>query len=181
VCAENAIIFRNSYEKQTKKTVLRALAPMDNLLANSMVWSVTRPYAFRVEADFVTCTQWPHGFVGKTNLELALREFHELHPNVALALNVTRRPFSFLGQQPADVDDGNSDRWGGFPRLKRRGIWHDRLTDYSGSPAGRDEFEAHMARLGEAAGLKFDFDVFIDRQPIESQRLLLWAARFGKG
>ena len=32
-------------------------AVMDNLLANSMVWSVARPYAFRVEADFVTCTQ----------------------------------------------------------------------------------------------------------------------------
>ena len=94
---------------------------------------------------------------------------------------MTRRPFSFLGQQPADVDDGNSNRWGGFPRLKRKGIWHERLTDYSGSPAGRDEFEAHMTKLGNAAGVKFDFNVFIDRQPIDSQRLLLWAARFGKG
>ncbi len=34
-----------------------AVDDMDNLLANSMVWSVARPYAFRVEADFVTCTQ----------------------------------------------------------------------------------------------------------------------------
>jgi len=31
--------------------------PMDNLLAHSMAWSAARPYAFRVEADFVTCTQ----------------------------------------------------------------------------------------------------------------------------
>ena len=30
---------------------------VDNLLANSMAWSAARPYAFRVEADFVTCTQ----------------------------------------------------------------------------------------------------------------------------
>jgi len=119
--------------------------------------------------------------VGKNHLENALRDFHALHPTVALALNVTRRPFSFLGQQPADEDSGNSNRWGGFPRLKRKGIWHDRLTDYSGSPAGRDEFEAHMTKLGEAAGVKFDFNVFINRQPMESQRLLLWAGRFGKG
>lgn len=100
---------------------------------------------------------------------------------VALALNVTRRPFSFLGQQPADEDSGNSNKWGGFPRLRRKGIWHERLADYSGSPAGRDDFEAHMTKLGEAAGVKFDFNVYIDRQPMDSQRLLLWAGRFGKG
>lgn len=37
-----------------------------------------------------------------------------------------------------------------------------------------------MTKLGEAAGVKFDFNAYIDRQPIESQRLLLWAGRFGK-
>ena len=100
---------------------------------------------------------------------------------MALALNVTRRPFSFLGQQPADVDDGHSDQWGGFPRLKRKGIWHERLMDYAGSPTGRDQFEAQMTKLGEAAGISFDFNAYIDRQPFESQRLLLWAGRFGKG
>lgn len=119
--------------------------------------------------------------MGKKSLEHALADFHDLHPTVALALNVTRRPFSFLGQQPANEDSGHSDKWGGFPRLKRKGIWHERLTDYSGSPAGRDDFEAHMTKLGEAAGVKFDFNVYIDRQPIESQRLLLYAGRFGKG
>ena len=118
--------------------------------------------------------------MGKNHIENALKDFHEAHPTVALALNVTRRPFSFLGQQPADVDDGRAEKWGGFPRLKRKGIWHERLTDYSGSPAGRDQFESQMKTLGEAAGVKFDFNAYIDRQPIESQRLLLWAARFGK-
>ena len=100
---------------------------------------------------------------------------------MALALNVTRRPFSFLGQQPAHEDSGNAPKWGGFPRLKRKGIWHERLTDYSGSAEGRDEFVSHVGKLGEAAGVKFDFNVYIDRQPIESQRLLLYAGRFGKG
>ena len=97
--------------------------------------------------------------------------FHDAHPTVALSLNVTRIPFSFLGQQPADQDRLT---------LKRKGIWHDRLMDYAGNPAGRDQFEAQMAKLGEAAGVTFDFNAYIDRQPIESQRLLLWAGRFGK-
>ena len=119
--------------------------------------------------------------MGKNHLEHALHDFHASHPTVALALNVTRRPFSFLGQQPADVDDGHSDQWGGFPRLKRKGIWHERLMDYAGSPTGRDQFEAQMTKLGEAAGISFDFNAYIDRQPFESQRLLLWAGRFGKG
>ena len=119
--------------------------------------------------------------MGKNHLEHALRDFHASHPTVALALNVTRRPFSFLGQQPADVDNGHSDQWGGFPRLKRKGIWHERLMDYAGSPTGRDQFEAQMTKLGEAAGVSFDFSTYIDRQPFESQRLLLWAGRFGKG
>ena len=119
--------------------------------------------------------------MGKNHLEHALRDFHASHPTVALALNVTRRPFSFLGQQPADVDDGHSDQWGGFPRLKRKGIWHERLMDYAGSPTGRDQFEAQMTKLGEAAGISFDFNAYIDRQPFESQRLVFWAGRFGKG
>ena len=103
--------------------------------------------------------------------EHALLAFHDAHPTVALTLNITRRPFSFLGQQPADQDRHT---------LKRKGIWHDRLMDYAGNPAGRDQFEAQMTTLGEAAGVTFDFNAYIDRQPIESQRLLLWAGRFGK-
>ena len=38
-----------------------------------------------------------------------------------------------------------------------------------------------MTKLGQAAGVTFDFNAYIDRQPIESQRLLLWAGRYGKG
>jgi len=38
-----------------------------------------------------------------------------------------------------------------------------------------------MTKLGEAAGVTFDFNAYIDRQPMDSQRLLLWAARRGKG
>lgn len=99
---------------------------------------------------------------------------------MALELNVTRKPFSFLGQQPLDVDDGNSQQWGGFPRLKRTGPWHERLMDYTGNPEARDGFERQLDQLGAAAGIKFDYSVYLNKQPIDSQRLLLWAARYGK-
>jgi predicted DsbA family dithiol-disulfide isomerase len=112
---------------------------------------------------------------------LALRAFHAAHPAVALTLNVTRHPFSFLGQMPADVDNGASQQWGGWPRLRREGPWHERLMDYSGSAQGRDQFERQVTQLGRSAGIEFDFAAHLNRQPIESQRLLLWAARFGKG
>ena len=112
---------------------------------------------------------------------LALEAFHAAHTDVALAVNVTRHPFSFLGQMPPEEDSGEAERWGGWPRLRREGKWHDRLMDYSGSAEGRDQFEDQVGRLGEAAGIKFDFNVHLDRQPVESQRLLLWAARYGKG
>eukprot|EP01043_Picozoa_sp_COSAG02_P066381 COSAG02_NODE_10318_length_1970_cov_1.571352_1_plen_347_part_00 len=112
---------------------------------------------------------------------LALEAFHASHADVSMAINVTRHPFSFLGQMPPEEDSGHAERWGGWPRLRRQGKWHERLMDYSGSAAGRDQFEAQVSKLGEAAGIEFDFNVHLNRQPIESQRLLLWAARFGKG
>ena len=34
-------------------------------------------------------------------------------------------------------------------------------------------------RLGQSAGIEFDLDVKAQYQPVESQRLLLWAGRFG--
>lgn len=36
-----------------------------------------------------------------------------------------------------------------------------------------------MAGLARAAGIKFDYNVLAQWQPVESQRLLLWAGRFG--
>jgi len=81
---------------------------------------------------------------------------------------------------PADEDSGNAQKWGGFPRLKREGIWHERLMDYTGDPETRDGFERQLDQLGAAAGIKFDYGVYLNKQPIDSQRMLLWAARYGK-
>ena len=47
------------------------------------------------------------------------------------------------------------------------------------SEAERRERMKPFIRLGEAAGISFDLDVKAQYQPVESQRLLLWAGRYG--
>ena len=37
-----------------------------------------------------------------------------------------------------------------------------------------------MKTAGRPLGIEFDYNVFINRQPIDSQRMLLYAARHGK-
>ena len=89
---------------------------------------------------------------------------------MALAINVTRHPYSFLG------DNRNSD---GF--LRSGGTWHEGLIDYTdGTEEGALRAEAGLSSLARAAGISFRFDQKTDWQPVESQRLLLWAGRFGK-
>jgi len=89
---------------------------------------------------------------------------------VALAINVTRHPYSFLG----DNRDGD-----GF--LRSGGTWHEGLMDYTdGTEAGARRAEAGLSALGAAAGIKFRYDQKTNWQPIESQRMLLWAGTFGK-
>lgn len=40
----------------------------------------------------------PPGYVGKRHIQLALDSFHAANSAVGVALNVTRRPFSFAGR-----------------------------------------------------------------------------------
>lgn len=47
-------------------------------------------------------------------------------------------------------------------------------------PVRRDGAETSMFQQGQQAGIKFDYNVLTQWQPVESQRLLLWAGRFGK-
>jgi len=111
----------------------------------------------------------------------AVRIFHELHPEFALEINVTRHPYSFVG------DRG--------PQRQRKGELDgiatpdDQLRTFGEQMAGRfpqaTTEEARRERiqpfldLGAAAGIQFDLEVKAQYQPIESQRLLLWAGRFG--
>jgi len=95
---------------------------------------------------------------------------------VALELNVTRHPYSFIGDARADA--------GGMPGYQKgvppKETWHDALLGYmGGDPVARAQAEAGMLAQGAAAGIQFNYDVLAQWQPVESQRLLLWAARSG--
>jgi len=58
--------------------------------------------------------------------------------------------------------------------------WHDALLGYmGGDPVRRAHAEAGMLQQGAAAGIRFDYNVVAQWQPVESQRLLLWAGRYG--
>ena len=84
---------------------------------------------------------------------------------------MTRVPYSFLGDS----------RSGGHLRSGGAATWHDGLVDYTGgTERGALQAEAGLQRLGGAAGIRFRFDVRTNWQPVDSQRLLLWAGRHGK-
>ena len=117
----------------------------------------------------------PHArrYLGKENIARAMAAFHEAHPTVALELRVTRHPFSFI----SDYDGDALDRM----TLKREGTWKDRLLDYTGgNEHARDAAMAGMKQAGCAVGIDFDYSCYINRQPVDSQRMLLYAARQGK-
>jgi len=91
---------------------------------------------------------------------------------VSLLLNVTRHPYSFQGDSPS----------GGVGRPEgQEKTWHESLLGYVGGDASvRDHAEETMRELGRRAGIELDYNVQTNWQPIDSQRLMIWARRFGK-
>mmetsp|Transcript_10315 Transcript_10315/g.26210 ORF Transcript_10315/g.26210 Transcript_10315/m.26210 type:complete len:252 (+) Transcript_10315:154-909(+) len=110
---------------------------------------------------------------------LGLDLFHSRHPDVGVEVDVTRLPYSF--------NSDSKGAWGTkYPVSKEtkegdEPTWHESLVDYAnGSERERDGLEFAMARLGDKVGIKLDYNVQTNWQPVESQRAMLWAARFGK-
>ena len=99
-----------------------------------------------------------------------MRRFNEKHEGtVALAVDVWRRPYSFLGDSP-----------GGRGGIQNT-TWHESLIDYTdGTETSALRFERGLNALGARNDVTFDFGVKTHWQPIESQRAQLWASRFGK-
>lgn len=191
--------------------------------------------------------------MGKRNIERALELFHERHSDIAIELNVTRRPYSFNGDVVLDRGpktwlwrDGlciyirgqllqvlrqvgiNEDDWRSFgtvagmqavldsgddriPRalaMATKAIWGIDLdiedvfakmkeAEASGATGQRTRgavvlaldrvFGASapefMTRLGASVKhnpIYFNTDVEFEFQPVDSQRMLQWAARYGK-
>ena len=83
-------------------------------------------------------------------MSTAIAAFHDKFPDTALQVNVTRVPYSFLGDS----------RSGGHLRSGGAATWHDGLVDYTGgTERGALQAEAGLQRLGGAAGIRFRFDV----------------------
>lgn len=97
-----------------------------------------------------------------------MNEFHKKHPDSALLVNVTRHPFSFVGDSTEGFFDERTIELG-------QDTWDNALK--------KDNYpKRNVVQPGKQAGLPdFDFSVRINRaQPIDSQRVLLWSGRFGK-
>ena len=111
----------------------------------------------------------------------AISMFHDKFADTQLQLNVTRHPYSFLGdsKQQQQQQRGGGSGVGG--QAKVLATWHQGLKSYTdNTEEGALLAEAGLSRLGAAAGIKFRYDVKTDWQPVDSQRLLLWCGRFGK-
>ena len=90
---------------------------------------------------------------------------------------MTRHPYSFIGDSKGSTSPGGL-KGAGEGDLSE--TWHDALLGYmGGDPAARDSAERGMLAQGRAAGIEFDYGVKAQWQPVDSQRLLLWAGRFG--
>ena len=96
---------------------------------------------------------------------------------MALVLNVTRHPYSFIGDSRASQGPGGLKGYGEGATQ----TWHEALLGYAGNdPNARARMEEGMRLQGAEVGIAFDYGVKAQWQPIDSQRLLLWAGRFGK-
>jgi len=95
---------------------------------------------------------------------------------VALLLNVRRHPYSFLG------DSRKQGSLAGFSTPEgKEPTWHESLLDYCrGSESARTHAEETMRDLGRCAGIELDYNVQTNWQPVDSQRVMLWARQFGK-
>ena len=81
----------------------------------------------------------------------AIERFHATYPDVILELNVSRHPYSFLGDQRS----GTGSMAGYDAPLTQ--TWHDALLGYMGNnPVARDQAERAMAVQGASAGLNLE-------------------------
>eukprot|EP01050_Picozoa_sp_SAG11_P025171 SAG11_NODE_5591_length_1515_cov_1.557203_1_plen_264_part_00 len=95
-------------------------------------------------------------------MEAALEALHIAEPTVSVAVEVHRHPFSFDVEAP---DDGVLGEWA---QVLKESARHE------------DGTHTRLNHQAAAASLKFRYEVAFGYHPVDSQRLLLWAARQGK-
>lgn len=90
-------------------------------------------------------------------------------------VNVHRHPYSFLG----DAKKGGNLAGHNTPQGEEP-TWHESLLGYmGGSKEARTQAEEGMRELGRKCGIELDYNVQTNWQPVNSQRVMLWAHRFG--
>lgn len=103
-------------------------------------------------------------------MQKALDVFHERHPDLRVELRVTRRPYSWAGDDRT-VEQGKI-RYGGGTFNKEKG--------YSEGPRSTAAPRTAMNVLGELASIDFNTAKEMKWHPVDSQRMILWAGQFGK-
>jgi predicted DsbA family dithiol-disulfide isomerase len=101
--------------------------------------------------------------------------FHEKYPEVNMAINVTRHPFSFRGERPLDkimMDDQNQE----IISTDELSIQARRQKILGRADASSER--SPLQRLGDSAGINFNIDRTPYYNPLDSQRALQWSGRF---
>jgi predicted DsbA family dithiol-disulfide isomerase len=122
-------------------------------------------------------------------VQKALDAFHARHPEVRVELRVTRRPYSWAGDDRT-VEQGKI-RYGGEEFNKDKGYddqgermrrqWRrENLDGYSEAPRSTEVPRTPMNVLGELASISFNTAKEMKWHPVDSQRMILWAGQFGK-
>jgi predicted DsbA family dithiol-disulfide isomerase len=102
---------------------------------------------------------------------MALDDWQDRNPEVSLKINVTRHPYSWAG------DDIEAYKRGRFLEFdKKKGSEFQQERGERGNPQA--EF-IPLKELGKQAGITYQHGAEMVWQPIDAQRLLLWASRYG--
>lgn len=104
--------------------------------------------------------------------------FHAEQSELGLIVNVIRHPYSFLGNQRRPSPGGLAGAW---VEEGKEPTWHECLLGYlGGNQQVRAETEAAWKAQARKAGVDLDFSVQTQWQPVDSQRVMLLAAKSGK-
>lgn len=108
-------------------------------------------------------------------MQQAIDLFHARHPDIRLEINVSRQPYSWAGDA---TDDDLQGRFLQFSNKKNAdGVSFQQERE----ARGNEEVDfIPLDVLGEQAGISYKHGVEMVWQPVDSQRILLWAGRFGK-
>lgn len=102
--------------------------------------------------------------------------FHKNHPEISMLVNVRRHPYSFFGD-----DKGRRGGFGAYVEGQESDWDKGLLGTCNGDVAARERIKRDMLTLAQRAGIStLRYDVKTNWQPVNSQRMLLWATRQGK-